>query len=217
MTAETQVVLIPLQVGVVLEMPASLPAAEHVQRWFAEPVKALLLPTSVFVTNRKGFPTLPKSHQTLLLQFFGFGVQVVPFANNLMGVSAIAALRVHVSARLCACIGPSTFSLRAWASASLGLLDSAYSSTAGYGSDLTAPLRSEVAQVLHASPTSRCWESAAGHPHRGASQQLRAFQPWRARCMDSRLRRQWRQSAAAQAGLPCKAALGVPVLPVPAA
>ncbi|KAK9801379.1 hypothetical protein WJX73_003164 [Symbiochloris irregularis] len=65
------------QVGVVLEVPASLPAPQHVRRWFAEPVKALLLPSSVFVTNRKGFPTLPKSHQALLLQFFGFGVQVI--------------------------------------------------------------------------------------------------------------------------------------------
>lgn len=63
-----------------LEVPSSLPAAQHVRRWFAEPVKALLLPTSVFVTNRKGFPTLPKAHQALLLQFFGFGVQVCLFA-----------------------------------------------------------------------------------------------------------------------------------------
>lgn len=65
------------KVGVALTVPASLPSAAEINRWLGEPVKALLLPTSVFVSNRRGYPSLSRAHQELLLKFFGYGVQVI--------------------------------------------------------------------------------------------------------------------------------------------
>jgi protein arginine N-methyltransferase 5 len=61
---------------VLLEVPENLPPKEQIQRWLGEPVKALVLPTSVFQTNKRGFPTLSKAHQDLLLLFFRHNVQV---------------------------------------------------------------------------------------------------------------------------------------------
>lgn len=69
------------QLGIALEIPASLPQDDSVQRWFGEPVKALLLPTTVFITNRRGYPALSRAHQALLLKFFGYGVQVTQLAD----------------------------------------------------------------------------------------------------------------------------------------
>lgn len=39
-----------------------------------------MLPTSVFQTNKRGFPTLSKPHQDLLLLFFRHNVQVTSSA-----------------------------------------------------------------------------------------------------------------------------------------
>ena len=64
------------QLGLMLTVPASLPDGQAWRSWAGEPVKALLLPTSVFLTNKRGFPTLSKPHQALLAAFFDLGVQV---------------------------------------------------------------------------------------------------------------------------------------------
>lgn len=64
------------KVGVVLDVPAVLPPKEEIVRWHGEPVKALMLPTSVFLVNKRGYPTLSKAHQDMLLTFFSHGVQV---------------------------------------------------------------------------------------------------------------------------------------------
>ena len=45
-------------------------------RWRGEPVKALLIPTRIFTTNKRGFPVLSKGHQDLIAQFFKLKVQV---------------------------------------------------------------------------------------------------------------------------------------------
>ncbi|BDA41363.1 Protein arginine N-methyltransferase 5 [Coccomyxa sp. Obi] len=65
------------KVGVVLDVPAVLPPKEEIVRWYGEPVKALMLPTTVFLINKRGYPTLSKAHQELLLTFFSHGVQVI--------------------------------------------------------------------------------------------------------------------------------------------
>ncbi|CAL5222774.1 g5187 [Coccomyxa viridis] len=65
------------KLGVILEVQSEVPRLEEVLRWHGEPVKALLLPTSAFLTNRRGYPTLSKAHQELLTRFFQLGVQVV--------------------------------------------------------------------------------------------------------------------------------------------
>lgn len=42
-------------VGLVLELSADLPNAAVMKRWLGEPVKAIVLPTSIFSTNKKGY------------------------------------------------------------------------------------------------------------------------------------------------------------------
>ncbi|KAK3907651.1 Protein arginine N-methyltransferase 5 [Frankliniella fusca] len=65
------------RLGVALEVSADLPATEEIERWLGEPVRCLILPTSLFLTNKKGYPVLSKAHQTLLRKFVPLGVQIV--------------------------------------------------------------------------------------------------------------------------------------------
>ncbi|KAL4443757.1 hypothetical protein ABPG75_011494 [Micractinium tetrahymenae] len=69
------------RLGVVLELGADLPSAEDLQRWRGEPLKAVVLPTSIFMTNKRGYPTLSKRHQEFLADCFRRGVQVVLSGN----------------------------------------------------------------------------------------------------------------------------------------
>ena len=64
------------KLGALLEVQAEVPPLQEVLRWHGEPVKALLLPTSAFLTNKRGYPTLSRAHQELLTRFFQMGVQV---------------------------------------------------------------------------------------------------------------------------------------------
>jgi len=66
----------PRNLGVVLEITENLPKEWEVNRWYAEPVVAVLLPVSVFLKNAKGFPVLSKRHQSVMQKFFKLGVQV---------------------------------------------------------------------------------------------------------------------------------------------
>ncbi|RZF46140.1 hypothetical protein LSTR_LSTR013098 [Laodelphax striatellus] len=58
------------RVCVCVEVGGDVPAADGavMRRWLGEPLRAVLLPTHVFVTNRKGFPVLTKPHQALVRQ-----------------------------------------------------------------------------------------------------------------------------------------------------
>jgi len=63
---------------VALEITADLPATEReLERWFAEPVRAIIVPTEIFLTNKQGFPVLSKRHKALLSRFFRHRVQVI--------------------------------------------------------------------------------------------------------------------------------------------
>lgn len=42
------------RVGVILELSADLPSKEILERWLGEPIKAIILPTSIFHNNKKG-------------------------------------------------------------------------------------------------------------------------------------------------------------------
>ena len=64
------------RISVALEVTADLPPAAHVARWAAEPVKAALLPTSLFLTNKAGYPTLSRGHQQLVGFLCAYRVQV---------------------------------------------------------------------------------------------------------------------------------------------
>ncbi|KAI5642510.1 PRMT5 arginine-N-methyltransferase domain-containing protein [Phthorimaea operculella] len=65
------------RVGVVLELTADLPSKEIVDRWLGEPVKAVIVPTSIFHNNKKGFPVLSKAHQALVVSMVERDAQVI--------------------------------------------------------------------------------------------------------------------------------------------
>ena len=65
-----QVFLFPC---VALEIGADLPSNHVIDRWLGEPIKAAILPTSIFLTNKKGFPVLSKMHQRLIFRLLKVG------------------------------------------------------------------------------------------------------------------------------------------------
>mmetsp|Transcript_10725 Transcript_10725/g.25357 ORF Transcript_10725/g.25357 Transcript_10725/m.25357 type:complete len:608 (+) Transcript_10725:44-1867(+) len=63
---------------VCLELTADLPETDQeLMRWLAEPVRSVIVPADVFLTNKKGFPVLSKRHKEFLMQLFRNKVQVV--------------------------------------------------------------------------------------------------------------------------------------------
>ncbi|XP_063367944.1 protein arginine N-methyltransferase 5 [Cydia amplana] len=65
------------RVGVVLELSADLPSEEIMARWLGEPVKAVVLPTNIFHSNKKGYPVLSRAHQQVLISLVEREAQVV--------------------------------------------------------------------------------------------------------------------------------------------
>ncbi|CAM9492940.1 unnamed protein product, partial [Ectocarpus sp. 12 AP-2014] len=63
--------------SVVLEMTADLPAQSILDRWVGEPVKAVIVSTKAFLTNKKGFPTLSRRHQDFATAMIKQKVQFV--------------------------------------------------------------------------------------------------------------------------------------------
>ncbi|KAF8932067.1 hypothetical protein BGZ58_007244 [Dissophora ornata] len=60
------------KLGVALELSGALPTDQVLDRWFAEPVKVIILPEDIFLTNNKGYPVLSKRHQHIVRKFFKF-------------------------------------------------------------------------------------------------------------------------------------------------
>lgn len=54
------------KIGLCLELSADLPDEEKVERWLGEPVRCAVLPTTIWLTNKKGFPVLSHRHQSLV-------------------------------------------------------------------------------------------------------------------------------------------------------
>ncbi|XP_030022662.2 protein arginine N-methyltransferase 5 [Manduca sexta] len=65
------------RVGVVLELSADLPSQDIVKRWLGEPVKAIILPTSIFHNNKKGYPVLSRAHQQIVVSMVEREAQVI--------------------------------------------------------------------------------------------------------------------------------------------
>ncbi|KAG0198038.1 hypothetical protein BGX28_008481 [Mortierella sp. GBA30] len=57
------------KLGVALELSGALPTDKVLDRWFAEPVKVIILPEDIFLTNNKGYPVLSKRHQHVVRKF----------------------------------------------------------------------------------------------------------------------------------------------------
>ena len=58
------------KIGLALELSADLPSYCEIQRWLGEPIRCVFINTSLFSTNKKGFPVLTKAHQNLLKKMF---------------------------------------------------------------------------------------------------------------------------------------------------
>lgn len=59
------------RLGVALELTPDLPDnPKELARWEGEPVQALILPTDIFLTNKKGFPCLSKAHQDFVVNMY---------------------------------------------------------------------------------------------------------------------------------------------------
>ncbi|KAJ1929991.1 hypothetical protein IWQ60_000720 [Tieghemiomyces parasiticus] len=59
-----------LQVALVVN--EDLPEQDRINRWFAEPLKCVIVPTSTFIVNAKGYPVLTKAHQNLVRRLHHF-------------------------------------------------------------------------------------------------------------------------------------------------
>ncbi|XP_073431544.1 protein arginine N-methyltransferase 5 [Dendrobates tinctorius] len=65
------------KIALAIEVGADLPSTNVIDRWLGEPIKAAVLPTSIFLTNKKGFPVLSKVHQRLIFRLFKLEVQFI--------------------------------------------------------------------------------------------------------------------------------------------
>lgn len=53
-----------------LELSVDLPDEHELDRWLGEPIKAVIAPTSIFLTNKMGFPVLSRPHQAFVNKLF---------------------------------------------------------------------------------------------------------------------------------------------------
>uniref|UniRef100_A0AAY4B3M2 PRMT5 TIM barrel domain-containing protein n=1 Tax=Denticeps clupeoides TaxID=299321 RepID=A0AAY4B3M2_9TELE len=60
-----------------IEIGADMPSDSVIDKWLGEPIKAAVLPTSIFLTNKKGFPVLSKAHQRIIFRLFKLEVQFI--------------------------------------------------------------------------------------------------------------------------------------------
>ncbi|RYY38873.1 hypothetical protein EON62_00135 [archaeon] len=62
-------------VSCALELSAELPSQRHLHRWLCEPIKAAIIPTSLFVMNAAGYPVLSRRHQYFIQSLLSHKVQ----------------------------------------------------------------------------------------------------------------------------------------------
>uniref|UniRef100_A0AAQ5Y024 Protein arginine N-methyltransferase 5 n=1 Tax=Amphiprion ocellaris TaxID=80972 RepID=A0AAQ5Y024_AMPOC len=60
-----------------IEVGADMPSDAVIDKWLGEPIKAAILPTSIFLTNKKGFPVLSKAHQRIIFRLFKLEAQFI--------------------------------------------------------------------------------------------------------------------------------------------
>uniref|UniRef100_A0A6Q2XRJ4 Protein arginine N-methyltransferase 5 n=1 Tax=Esox lucius TaxID=8010 RepID=A0A6Q2XRJ4_ESOLU len=60
-----------------IEVGADMPSDPVIDKWLGEPIKAAILPTSIFLTNKKGFPVLSKAHQKIIFRLFKLEAQFI--------------------------------------------------------------------------------------------------------------------------------------------
>ncbi|XP_063079914.1 protein arginine N-methyltransferase 5 [Engraulis encrasicolus] len=65
------------RVCLAIEIVSDVPSDAVIEKWLGEPIKAAILPTSIFLTNKKGFPVLSKAHQRVIVRLFKLDVQFI--------------------------------------------------------------------------------------------------------------------------------------------
>lgn len=66
------------KLSIVLELTANISLSDdETDRWLSEPIKALKISTSIFLTNKHGFPVLSKAHQKLVCKFFKLDIDII--------------------------------------------------------------------------------------------------------------------------------------------
>lgn len=65
------------KIGIALELTADLPDKEVLERWLGEPIRCAILPTTLFLTNKKGYPVLSKAHQAFVKCLYKLHVQFI--------------------------------------------------------------------------------------------------------------------------------------------
>ncbi|CAH1270096.1 CARM1 [Branchiostoma lanceolatum] len=65
------------KLALALELTPDLPSESQLRRWLGEPVRAAIIPTSIFLTNKKGYPVLSRTHQSFVQQLFKYDAQIV--------------------------------------------------------------------------------------------------------------------------------------------
>lgn len=63
--------------GSFLDLGSQVPPPAALHRWLAGPLRAVRLSTSVFGSNKRGYPVLARTHQELIARCFAHNVQVV--------------------------------------------------------------------------------------------------------------------------------------------
>jgi len=65
------------KVNLCLGIVENIPTETQIMRWVGEPLKTVCIPTSLFLTNKKGYPVLGRQHQALIRRFIHLDIQVI--------------------------------------------------------------------------------------------------------------------------------------------
>lgn len=76
------------KLSVALELTEHMPSELEQARWIAEPIKAVIIPTRVFITNSKGAPVLSAAHVAFLHRIFRHDIQIIITGNAIHGQPA---------------------------------------------------------------------------------------------------------------------------------
>nr|CAD7409519.1 unnamed protein product [Timema poppensis] len=79
------------KLNLALEVTPDIPSSAELERWLGEPLKCVMVPTSLFVSNKKGYPVLLKAHQCLLRSFASLDLQLVVTGARMSAIDPLLA------------------------------------------------------------------------------------------------------------------------------
>jgi len=65
------------RLSLALVLDETMPDPHRLKRWLGEPVKCIIIPTRMFLVNKKGYPVLPRVAQNTIRQFYPLRVQFI--------------------------------------------------------------------------------------------------------------------------------------------